>query len=114
MKKALIWVTLSALVIVVLLILVWYVSQDRSVHWQNELSIAAAAGDVPRLNLALSKGAEPNYEFPGGGTVLHTAIVNKNEECIRILLEHGADKSIKDKNGKTAGAFIKYYKVGGY
>ena len=80
--------------------------------------IIAVEGDQPKiLDLLLKNGANPNLRSGiNGTTALHWAveyamdgmIQNGKEtpysepiECITILLAHGADKNVKDENGKT-------------
>ena len=38
----------------------------------------------------------------GGFTALMCAAYNSHEGCVRLLVEAGADRSIKDNEGKTA------------
>lgn len=37
-----------------------------------------------------------------GRTALHHAVLARNEEIILVLLQYGADASIRDSNGRTA------------
>jgi len=41
-----------------------------------------------------------------GDTPLHAAVVMENPYCIKMLLEHKADKTIRNKDGKTAEDLI--------
>jgi ankyrin repeat protein len=36
-----------------------------------------------------------------GQTALHCAVVNKNIQAVRLLLEYGADVNVRDKSGRT-------------
>lgn len=54
--------------------------------------------DIPRL---LTNGANVNYYFEGISP-LQQAIHFNNQSVALILLEHGADANLQDKNGNTA------------
>lgn len=43
----------------------------------------------------------------GGRTLLHVAIWNESPEIVKILLQNGASKSVKDKAGKTPTDYAK-------
>ncbi len=60
---------------------------------------AAKKGDVQLLRFALAKGAYINAADDKGGTALHWAVYYGHKEVVKILLMHGADPYIKDKNG---------------
>ncbi|HEY8562130.1 MAG TPA: ankyrin repeat domain-containing protein [Pyrinomonadaceae bacterium] len=82
--------------------------------------ILAIEGDQPRiLELLLKSGANPNKQcgFGDGYAPLHWAVdyaidgmIQSNKstpfpeplECIKILLNHGADAELKNNAGKTA------------
>lgn len=54
------------------------------------------------IELLLKKGAQIDSQNYHGYTALHTAAEKGNKAGVLLLLTHGADKTIKDKEGKTA------------
>ena len=46
--------------------------------------------------------ALPNLQDSTGWTALHLAVIIEDPNKVRLLLDYGADKTIKGKNGKTA------------
>jgi ankyrin repeat protein/uncharacterized caspase-like protein/WD40 repeat protein len=77
-------------------------------HWliregTNALLAAIVLKKNTALNWLLTKKADLNYSTPDEGiTPLMAAAATGNNEAIKILLDHGADKHRKDKVGKTA------------
>lgn len=50
--------------------------------------------------LLLDAGADVNGHEEGGGTPLHAAAANGDEELVALLLERGADRELVDREGK--------------
>ncbi|NPA58483.1 MAG: ankyrin repeat domain-containing protein [Aquificae bacterium] len=65
------------------------------------LIVSAQLGDVERVKLALAKGADVNAQDDKGGTALHWAVFYGHGDIVRLLLMHGANPDIKDRNGIT-------------
>ena len=81
------------------------------------LHYATGKGDVRSVELFIEHGVDVNVQAPpsppdriafrvtdwvGGSTPLHVAVRTPfNYECTRVLLNHGADVTLKDKDGKT-------------
>ncbi len=65
------------------------------------LLTAAQLGDIDRVRLAIAKGANLNYQDENGGTALHWAVFYGYKDIVQLLLMHGADPLIKDKDGIT-------------
>jgi ankyrin repeat protein len=56
---------------------------------------------IELVTMLLEAGAEINYALSDGGTVLHQAAEIGDYELMRVLLDAGADKCVKNKSGKT-------------
>lgn len=86
------------------------------VDWKDErgrtaLHLASKAGIVERLLLA---GADVNIQDADKKTPLHSAI--GYPEIVRLLLEHGADPTVRNKQGLTPAdiALAGDYNAGGH
>lgn len=70
--------------------------------------VLALRPDMESFNLLLEKGTNVNHQEKNGSTLLIYAAKNSKmasetrQEIIKALLGKGADKRIKDKDGKTA------------
>ena len=83
----------------------------------DALSFAAYNGQGEAARFLLDRGADPDLLTPGflwpgdrGATALHKAVAAGHVDMVRLLLEAGADRSIKDRNndsspGNWAGYF---------
>ncbi|HWN55226.1 MAG TPA: ankyrin repeat domain-containing protein [Methylomirabilota bacterium] len=70
------------------------------------LHSAAAARSVPIARLLLERGAPVNARQGTSGmgfTPLMEAALNGQTEMVDLLLEHGADRTLRDEKGQTAG-----------
>lgn len=56
----------------------------------NPLSTAAFKGDLPAVNTALGRGADPNFDTLGMGSPLHMAVLSGSEKIAFNLIGHGA------------------------
>lgn len=75
---------------------------------KNGLSPLMYYSDSPDIMAILcEKGADVNYQTPQGSTPLHHAVLNKHTDSVRLLLKHGADRTIRDEEGKTAYDYAK-------
>jgi len=54
------------------------------------------------VRMLLDKGADPNAKSQSGSTPLHTVAFTGDRASLDLLLEHGADRAIKNNDGKTA------------
>ena len=87
-------------------------SQDRQGIVNNAFVYACMHGHIEAAQLLLDKGAEINV-VPGGfdyaGTGLHYAALNGRRAMVEFLLQHGADRNVKDtKVGSTAAGWADY------
>jgi ankyrin repeat protein len=58
--------------------------------------------DVEIVRLLLDKAADPNAKAQSGSTPLHTVAFTGDRASLDLLLKHGADRAIKNNDGKTA------------
>ena len=66
------------------------------------LHLAVLEGDVHVAALFVARGAEVSTpKTTSVGTPLHEAVVRLNADIIELLLAGGADRQVRDKNGKT-------------
>lgn len=63
---------------------------------------AAARGDRSYISQCLKSGVPVNTKEGNGWTALHSAVNKGQINTVRLLLKHGAKKTIKDKFGRTA------------
>ncbi len=72
---------------------------------QNENTPLQAAIANKKIELAtflIEQGADVNAVQSGGWTGLHEATLLGDKKIVALLIENGADKSIKKDDGKTA------------
>ncbi len=63
---------------------------------------AAARGDRSYISQCLKSGVTVNTKEGNGWTALHSAVNQGQINTVRLLIKHGAKKTIKDKFGRTA------------
>jgi ankyrin repeat protein len=68
------------------------------------LHYAAAAGDIDIMKLLLERHAYIDAESPTGTTPLMLAAREGQEDAVQLLLEEGADASLKDRAWKENAA----------
>jgi ankyrin repeat protein len=78
-------------------------------HGWAPLHYAAAVGDVPIITLLLDKSAYIDTESPNKTTPLMMAARGGNNEAVKVLIEAGADVSLKNDQGLTAADFALHY-----
>lgn len=78
-------------------------SNRKGVFGYTPLHEAVASGKSNVLNYVLDRtnNAHVNCRANSGYTPLHLAASSGHGECVRTLLQHGADISITDEYGKT-------------
>lgn len=77
----------------------------RSTDGETPLHIAAQQACESSVRLLVANGADSNATNDDGETPLHTAVQHiggKDTDCIKALLELGADASLKDGDGHDA------------
>ena len=91
-------------------------ANPEDVNWGRHNCVFEACywGQPKALDYFLSLGSDVNSTKPSGHTPLHHVVLRLrpsagqqyNErlaECLQVLLEHGADKAIENREGQTAG-----------
>lgn len=68
----------------------------------GELHQAARACDENRMRQLLSRHPSLNETDENGLTPLHIAIDSRQTACVGLLLEAGADRKVRDGQGRTA------------
>jgi ankyrin repeat protein len=69
---------------------------------RTALHIAATTGDVPKLTLLLSAGADITIKDSEGKQALHYASEYGNSETVRALIAVKASWTVQDAHGRTA------------
>ena len=67
------------------------------------LHYACMRGDVAEVRVLLDARADPNAQTLRGFSPLHFAYQYEHEECVNLLLQHGARVDVKSTLGKTPG-----------
>lgn len=71
-------------------------------------SVLQRSNDLSIITLLVQSGADINYrDRTYGCTPLHLAIDNHQKDIAHFFIDHGADVSIKDNDGKTASDYAK-------
>jgi uncharacterized protein len=76
-------------------------ARTPGVHGLPPLYFAAVGGQPAVAGLLLEHGAEVNGQA-GTATPLHGAVLARSGEMVRWLLDHGAERSVADSQGRTA------------
>lgn len=78
-------------------------SKNVAIHYSDvtPLFVAISKGDVVTIKKFIEYGVDVN-ESKNGVTPLMLAARFNNAEIAKLLIERGADISVKDQNGRTA------------
>ncbi len=85
------------------------IAKDADVNktgW-TPLHYAASAAKKSIIEILLEHSAYIDAESPNGSTPLMMAAMYGNAECVRLLLEGGADPTLKNQLGLSASDFAK-------
>lgn len=74
----------------------------RGAHGLPLMYFPAVGGQPEIAETLLSAGSDVNARAPAGTTALHGAALFRQQTMVKWLLEHGANASVQDGNGKTA------------
>jgi len=72
---------------------------------------AATYGNVPIMAYLIDQKLDINAQSNGGNTALHAAACMGFGDAAKLLLEKGADRTIKNKEGKTAAQAAKTQQI---
>lgn len=78
------------------------IDEEKQEELNRELGLAVMDGDLKKVKLLLSKGADLNYRDDEGFTALMLSITNERSDIFRYLLDQGADVNIEDGDNFTA------------
>jgi ankyrin repeat protein len=78
-------------------------ANSRGIHDLPALYFAAIGGHVDVAEKLLAAGADVNAQAQAAAAI-HGAVMGKNVEMVRLLLDHGADAALKDYAGRDARA----------
>jgi uncharacterized protein len=78
-------------------------ANERGIHDLPALYFAAIGGHVDVAQRLLAAGADVNAQAEAAAPI-HGAVMGKNVEMVRLLLDHGADPALKDYAGRDARA----------
>eukprot|EP01065_Artemidia_motanka_P033400 TRINITY_DN40397_c0_g1_i1.p2 TRINITY_DN40397_c0_g1~~TRINITY_DN40397_c0_g1_i1.p2 ORF type:complete len:305 (+),score=146.02 TRINITY_DN40397_c0_g1_i1:47-916(+) len=73
------------------------------------LAVAAQQGRVSRVKRRLEERAAIDEQMRDGKTALHVAAVFGRAEVVRLLLQAGADPTLRDAKGRTPAVFATNY-----
>jgi uncharacterized protein len=76
-------------------------ASSRGIHDLPALYFAAIGGNVAVARRVLAAGADVNAGAQAASPI-HGAVMGKNEQMVKLLLDHGADPSAKDYAGRDA------------
>ena len=82
---------------------------DSDIH-RKLFDASGYDGDITRVTELLGAGADPDkYKDSSGDTALIEAAWRGSDSIVSILIQHGADLNIQNKDGKTI--FLDYPKT---
>lgn len=79
----------------------------RRINLGASFAQAARIGQLCLVEAMVMDGIDVNETDANGRTLLHWAAGNGHAEAVELLLKCGADRTIKDKGGRTAADVAK-------
>ena len=92
----------SLLTIRVLLLLTCFSLVSLGQAQSPSINTAIRDGDLKQIKTWLASGANINAQDADGTTPLMHAVVNAGADCVKLLLDKGADPNLSNKAGATA------------
>ena len=84
--------------------------KHRDIDGYTVLMMMARSNDWPEAAAAvLKRGCDVNATDKNGHTALHHAGSENHRETARVLLEHGADRTLKNSYNRTAAGQARHY-----
>ena len=75
--------------------------QARNIAAEKELRVAAAQGDLAKVQEILAQEPDVNAVGKKGQSALHRTVMASHTEIAVELIKHGADVALKDQESKT-------------
>jgi len=82
-------------------------SRHRTIRGVRPLQTAAFVRECGLAEILLDAGAQVDGRGENGATALHSAAQHGDEEFIRLLVDRGADPTIRDDTGKRPADYAK-------
>jgi len=79
----------------------WLANAGSSLSADHAIFRAVRDGNIPLLRSVLREGAPPDVMLDDGTTPLMVASLHGTVEAVLLLLEHGADPNLANKEGIT-------------
>jgi ankyrin repeat protein len=79
-----------------------------------KISFEDVVGDfnISKLKIYVSNGGDINKQKSSGLTLLHIAVYENRLDCVKFLVENGADQTIKDNEGRVPARIgTTYYEI---
>ncbi|XP_071763948.1 fibronectin type 3 and ankyrin repeat domains 1 protein [Centroberyx gerrardi] len=77
--------------------------------WTPLMRVSAVTGNAEVASLLLRAGADVNVRDRDGKTPLMIAVLNNHEDLVKLLLENGADRLVKNEFGSSAKEMAKAF-----
>ena len=76
--------------------------REKKTFPPNAILVASYMGNVDLVAEILAAGVDKNHRSDSGGSALHMAVLQRNINVLKLLLEYGFDPNVKDtKDGYT-------------
>ncbi|EMP42190.1 Fibronectin type 3 and ankyrin repeat domains protein 1 [Chelonia mydas] len=73
-------------------------TKDTVLEWTPLMRVSAVTGNKDVASLLIEAGADVNMKDKDGKTPLMVAVLNNHEELIQLLLDKGADSTVKNES----------------
>ncbi|KAM4703702.1 fibronectin type 3 and ankyrin repeat domains protein 1 [Rhinophrynus dorsalis] len=83
--------------------------KDRCLEWTPLMRVSAITGSADVARCLISAGADVNAKDTNGKTPLMVAVLNNHDRLVRLLMEKGANCTIKNEYGIGIGEMAKAF-----